>query len=55
MLGDKAKDISENLSDLIHLIVHLKRTDEGIKVDELFPVTEESDSFLAGIIQNNLA
>lgn len=55
MLGDKAKDISDNLSELIHLIVHLKRTDEGIRVDEINPVTEETDSFLAGIIQNNLA
>lgn len=54
MLGDKAKDISDNLSDLIHLIVHLKRTDKGIRVDELYPVTEETDSFLAGLIQNNL-
>lgn len=55
MLGDRAKDISDNLSNVIHLIVHLKRTDEGIKVDELYPVTEETDSFLAGLVQNNFA
>lgn len=44
----------DNLSDVIHLIVHLKRTTNGIKVDEIMPVKEDTDSFLSMIEQNNL-
>lgn len=56
MLGDRAKDLSNNLSEIIHLIVHLTRTEtDGIKVDEIFPMTEETDSFISGIIQKGLA
>lgn len=54
MLGEEEKEMAEHLSEVIHLIVHLKKTKEGIKVDELYQVTEETDDFLAGIIQNHL-
>ena len=52
MLGEN-KDIQ--LSDTIQLVVHLKKTKEGIKVDELYPVNDETDSFLDTVYQNNLA
>ena len=55
MLGSNAKDISEHLSEVIHLIIHLKRVNESIKVDELYPVSEDTDSFLAGMADNNYA
>lgn len=50
MIGDKAKDISENLSDILNVVIHLS----NYKVDEIFPVTEDTDSFLSGLVQNHL-
>ncbi len=47
-------DLANNLSEMVQLIVHLKKTDEGIRVDELFWVSEETDAFLAGISQLKL-
>lgn len=44
----------DNLSEVIHLIVHLKRTSKGIRVDEVMPVQEDTDDFLSLIEKNNL-
>jgi len=43
-----------NISDTIHLIVHLRKTSEGIRVDEVMPVKKETDSFITMIEQNKL-
>lgn len=48
-------DIANNLSEMIQLIVHLKKTEKGVRVDELFWVSEDTDNFLAGISQLNLS
>ena len=54
MLGAEDTEISQHLSDLISLIVHLKKGKSGPVVDELFHVSDDTDDFLAGIVQNNL-
>lgn len=54
-LGSDMSFMAEHLSDVIQLVVHIKRTIEGIHVDELYPLSEETDNFLAGIVQHNLA
>ena len=55
-LGRDMSFMSEHLSDVVQLIVHIKRSIDGIHVDELYPLTEETDNFLAGIhIQENIA
>ena len=55
-LGSDMAFMSEHLSDVVQLIVHIKRSIDGIHVDELYPLTEETDNFLAGIhIQENIA
>lgn len=50
MMGNNAKDISENLSEVLNLVIHLS----DYKVDEIFPVSEDTDSFLSGLVQNGL-
>jgi type IV secretion system protein VirB11 len=50
---EDADDAAE-LSDVIHLIVHLRKTKDGIRVDEIMPVKEDTDSFMALIEQNGL-
>ena len=54
-LGSDMSFMAEHLSDVIQLVVHIKRTIEGIHVDELYPLSEETDNFLAGMVQHNLA
>ena len=54
-LGSDMSFMAKHLSDVIQLIVHIKRTIDGVRVDELYPLSEETDSFLAGIVQHNLA
>lgn len=54
-LGSDMSFMAEHLSDVIQLIVHIKRTIDGIHVDELYPLSEETDNFLAGMVQHNLA
>lgn len=54
MLGSRYAGIADHLSDYFQLVIHLRRTKDGIRVDQLYPVTEETDNFLAGIFQNNL-
>lgn len=54
MLGSRYAGIADHLSDYFQLVIHLRRTKEGIRVDELYHVTEDTDNFLAGIFNNNL-
>lgn len=54
MLGTEDIEMANNLSDIISLIVHLKKGTNGPVVDELFHLSDETDDFLAGIVQNNL-
>ena len=49
MLGTDYSFMAEHLSSVINLVVHLRKTHSGIRVDELYPVTEETDNFLKGI------
>ncbi len=51
--SEDGNDAAE-LSDVIHLIVHLRKTKDGIRVDEIMPVKEDTDSFMALIEQNGL-
>ena len=49
-LGRDMAFMAEHLSDVIQLIVHIKKSViDGVRVDELYPITEETDNFLAGI------
>lgn len=49
-------ELADNLSEVINLVIHLKKTeDKKVRVNEIYKVTEDTDDFLAGIIQNNLA
>ncbi len=54
MLGTGDIEMANHLADVISLVVHLKKGTSGPFVDELFPVTEETDDFLTAIVQNNL-
>ena len=54
MVNKYDREMAEHLSEVIQLVVHLKKTPEGIRVDELYDVSESTDDFLAGLIQNNL-
>lgn len=44
----------ESLSDVVHLIVHLRKTRDGIRIDEVMPVKKEADDFISMIEKNNL-
>ncbi len=54
MLGTEDIEMANHLSDVISLIVHLKKGTNGPVVDELFHLSDETDDFLAGLVQNNL-
>ncbi|MFI3257024.1 MAG: ATPase, T2SS/T4P/T4SS family [Spirochaetales bacterium] len=45
---------NEQLSDVIHLVVHLKKTSEGIRVDEILPVHDSDDDFIDQLEKNGL-
>lgn len=47
-------ELADHLSEVISLVVHLKKTPQGIRVNEIFNVNEDTDNFLAGIVQHNL-
>lgn len=49
------RELADHLSEVIHCVVHLKKQDNKVRVNEIFDVNEATDDFLAGIIQNNLA
>lgn len=44
----------ESLSDVVHLIVHLRKTRDGIRIDEVMPVKKEANDFISMIEKNNL-
>lgn len=54
MLGQENTEMAEHLSEVIQLIIHLRKTHNGIQLDEIFHVNEDTDDFLAGLVQNNL-
>lgn len=54
MLGTEDAEMANHLSEVISLIVHLKKGEHGPIVDELFNVQDDTDDFLAGLVQNNL-
>ncbi|MCQ2596553.1 MAG: Flp pilus assembly complex ATPase component TadA [Treponema sp.] len=54
MIGTEDIDMANHLSEVIALIVHLKKGLNGPVVDELFHVNDDTDDFLAGIVSNNL-
>lgn len=45
---------ADPISEFVQLIVHLKRTANGVIVDEVCPVGSDEDNFLASLAQNNL-
>ena len=47
-------ELADHLSEVINLVIHLKKTPQGIRVNEIFNVNEDTDNFLAGIVQHNL-
>lgn len=55
MVQSYDRELAEHLSEVIHFVVHLKKMNNKVRVNEIFDVNEASDDFLAGIIQNNLA
>lgn len=55
MLGADGGFMADHLSRVVNLVVHLRKTRDGILVDELYPVTEDTDRFITGMIQQNLA
>lgn len=55
MVQNFDRELADHLSEVIHCVVHLKKQDNKVRVNEIFDVTESTDDFLAGIIQNNLA
>lgn len=55
MVSQFDRETADHLSEVIHVVIHLKRIDNKVRVNEILNVTEETDDFLAGIIQNNLA
>lgn len=54
MVNKYDPELADHLSEVISLVVHLKKTPQGIRVNEIFNVNEDSDDFLAGIVQHNL-
>lgn len=54
MVNKYDPELTDHLSEVISLVVHLKKTPQGIRVNEIFNVNEDSDDFLAGIVQHNL-
>lgn len=54
MVNKYDPELADHLSEVISLVVHLKKTPQGIRVNEIFNVNEDSDNFLAGIVQHNL-
>ena len=50
MVGAGDKDMADHLSEVIQLVIHLKKTKDGIRVDDFMPVTEETDRQLASWI-----
>jgi len=52
MVVKQDAEMAEHLSDVISLVVHLRRTADGIRVDEICPVTDDTDAFIASVAQD---
>lgn len=50
--GDRST--AEELSEIIHLVVHLTKNDEGIRVDEIMDVSPDTDNLLSVMEANGL-
>ena len=53
MLGQEDTDMAEHLSEVIQLIIHLKKTRDGIRLDEIYRVDENTDELLSSLNDNN--
>lgn len=55
MLGSEDAYMADALGEVVQLVVHLKKTGGGIRVNEIYPLSEMTDGFPAGMVQQNLA
>lgn len=54
MVGKDDPETANHLSEIIQVIVHLKRNADGVHVDEIMNVTEETDSFISEMLEHGL-
>ena len=54
MISKDDPETAENLSEVIQFVVHMTRDKNGVHVDELMTVNEETDSFLSDLQANGL-
>lgn len=54
MLQKDDPETANHLSEIIQFVVHLKRDKNGVHVDEIMNVKEETDSFISELAANNL-
>lgn len=54
MVGKDDPETAAHLNEVIQLVVHLKRDKNGVHIDEIMKVTEETDSFLSDLSANGL-
>lgn len=50
--GDRST--ADELSEIIHLVIHLTKTDAGIRVDEIMEVSSDTDNLLSVMEANGL-
>lgn len=50
--GDRST--ADELSEIIHLVIHLTKTDDGIRVDEIMEVSSDTDNLLSVMEANGL-
>ena len=50
--GDRST--ADELSEIIHLVIHLTKTDDGIRVDEIMDVSSDTDNLLSVMEANGL-
>ena len=54
MVGKDDPETANHLSEIIQVIVHLKRDKSGVRVGEIMNVTEETDSFISDLAAHGL-
>lgn len=54
MVGKDDPETANHLSEIIQVVVHLKRNADGVHVDEIMNVTEETDSFISDLAEHGL-
>lgn len=54
MVGKDDPETANHLSEIIQVIVHLKRDKSGVRVDEIMNVTEETDNFISDLAAHGL-